>query len=99
MSANTNKSRNIPVLGWALHHPRLASWLLLSVGMVALLVFEAREVGLLPGQWIALIVATIIVAGACIWIVSWEDSDVAVEEETADVGEETKPPEPTVAEK
>jgi hypothetical protein len=47
--------------------------------MIVLLVIEARNVGLLPTQWIALIVACILVAGACIWIVSWEDSD---EEET-----------------
>jgi hypothetical protein len=40
-----------------------------------LLVWEARDVeGLQPGQWAALIVATILVAGACIWIISW-DSD------------------------
>ena len=26
-------------------------------------------------KWIALIVATVLVAGACIWIVSWEDTD------------------------
>ncbi|MFN8376176.1 MAG: hypothetical protein U0694_25290 [Anaerolineae bacterium] len=94
MSANTNKLRNIPVLGWAMIHPRLASWILLSVGMVALLVFEARDVGLLPGQWIALIVATVLVAGACIWIVSWEDSD-SIEEETEDESEKTKPSEAT----
>ena len=43
--------------------------------MVALLVHEARNVGLLPSQWVALIVATVLVAGACIWIISWEDKD------------------------
>jgi hypothetical protein len=63
-----------------------------------LLVYEAREVGLLPGQWIALIVATIIVAGACIWIVSWEDSEDTIEEGEDD-SQKTKPPEPTVPEK
>jgi hypothetical protein len=47
----------------------------LAAGMVILLIIEARDVGLLIGQWIALIVATILVAGACIWIVSWEDAD------------------------
>jgi hypothetical protein len=54
-------------------HPRLAAWLVLAAGMVILLVIEARDVGLLPGQWAALIVASILVAGACIWIISWED--------------------------
>ncbi len=66
---------NFPVVKWASTHPRLSAWLVLSVGMVALLVFEARDVGLLPTQWLSLIVATVLVAGACVWIISWEDSD------------------------
>ena len=56
-------------------HPRLSAWVVLAVGMVALLVYEARNVGLETSQWIALIVATVLVAGACIWIISWEDQD------------------------
>ena len=56
-------------------HPRFSAWVVLAAGMVALLVHEARNVGLLPSQWVALIVATILVAGACIWIISWEDMD------------------------
>jgi len=67
--------RNLPPVRWASVHPRLAAWIVLALGMVILLVIEARDVGLLPGQWIALIVATVLVAGACIWIVSWEDKD------------------------
>jgi hypothetical protein len=67
--------RSLPPVRWASVHPRLAAWIVLSVGMVILLVIEARDVGLLPGQWIALIVACVMVAGACIWIVSWEDPD------------------------
>jgi len=55
--------------------PRLTAWIVLSVGCVALLVYEARDVGLTAGNWIALIVATVLVAGLCIWIVSWEDED------------------------
>ena len=70
---------NLPPVRWAVVHPRLAAWIVLSLGMIILLVIEARSVGLLPTQWIALMVACILVAGACIWIVSWEDSD---EEET-----------------
>lgn len=70
---------HFPPVRWAVVHPRLAAWIVLSLGMIVLLVIEARNVGLLPTQWIALIVACILVAGACIWIVSWEDSD---EEET-----------------
>lgn len=66
---------NLAPVRWAGVHPRLAAWIVLSVGMVALLVIEAQNVGLLLGQWIALIAAVILVAGACIWIISWEDDD------------------------
>ena len=69
-----------PVVRWAEAHPRLAAWIVLALGMVILLVIEARDVGLLPGQWIALITATVLVAGACIWIISWEDGDEEDEE-------------------
>jgi hypothetical protein len=66
-----------PLLAPLLRHPRLAAWAALSLGMVAILIFEARDVGLQAGQWAAMIVATVLVAGACIWIVSWEDGDGA----------------------
>jgi len=61
-------------------HPRLTAWIVLAVGMVAILVWSARDVGLLAGQWAALIVATIGLAGLCIWIIGWEDNEE--EEET-----------------
>ena len=61
-------------------HPRLAAWLVLAVGMVVILVWSARDVGLLPGQWVALIVATILLAGLCVWIIGWEDGDEEGEE-------------------
>jgi len=57
------------------HHPRLTAWIVLAVGMVAILVWSARDVGLLPGQWAALIIATIGVAGLCVWIIGWEDEE------------------------
>lgn len=56
-------------------HPRLAAWFVLAVGMVAILAWSARDVGLLPGQWAALIVATIGLAGLCIWIIGWEEDE------------------------
>lgn len=56
-------------------HPNLVSWLLLAVGMVVIVVISAREVGFQPGQWAALIGATIGLAGLCVWIISWEDHD------------------------
>ena len=74
-----NRLKAVPLLGslikFADARPRLAAWIVLSIGIVVLLVIEARDVGLLIGQWVALIVASILVAGACIWIVSWEDKD------------------------
>jgi len=56
-------------------HPNLISWALLAVGMVIIVVLSAREVGFQPGQWAALIAATIGLAGLCVWIISWEDRD------------------------
>jgi len=70
---------NIPLVKWALRHPRLAAWIVLSLGMVILLLIEARDVGLLATQWAALIVATVLVAGVCVWIISWEDQDEETE--------------------
>ncbi|MDY7080539.1 MAG: hypothetical protein SXV54_26970 [Chloroflexota bacterium] len=64
----------------AIQHPRLTAWLVLAIGMVIILVWSARDVGLLPGQWAALIVATIGLAGLCVWIIGWEEE----EEETTD---------------
>lgn len=64
-----------PIVNWMDAHPRLAAWFVLAAGMVILLVIEARDVGLLPGQWTALSIATILVAGACVWIISWEDDE------------------------
>jgi hypothetical protein len=66
---------------WIQAHPNLTAWLVLALGMVTLLVFEARQVGLETSQWFWLIVITILVAGLCIWIISWGDEDD--EEETA----------------
>ncbi len=71
---------NNPAVQWVMRHPRLSAWVVLATGMVALLVLEARSVGLLPSQWLALIIATILVAGACIWIISWEDKDNPADE-------------------
>jgi hypothetical protein len=65
----------IPGMKWIIRHPRLAAWFVLSVGMIILLVVEAQDVGLLATQWGALIVATVLVAGLCVWIVSWDDNN------------------------
>jgi hypothetical protein len=72
-----SRLEKLPVISWAVVHPRIAAWIVLSLGMVILLAIEAREVGLLPTQWIALFVACVLVAGACVWIISWEGDDEA----------------------
>ena len=40
--------------------------------MVIILIISAWNVGFLPGQWAALIGATILLAGLCAWIIHWE---------------------------
>ncbi len=73
-----SRLQDLGLVKWAATHPRLAAWAVLSLGMLVLLIIEARDVGLLPTQWAALVIATVLVAGACIWIISWEDEgDVA----------------------
>ncbi|MBE2225646.1 MAG: hypothetical protein IAF02_29185 [Anaerolineae bacterium] len=65
-------------------HPYLSAWVVLALGMVLILVYEARNVGLEGSQWFWLITITILVAGACIWIISWgddEDDAELIEEE------------------
>jgi protein-S-isoprenylcysteine O-methyltransferase Ste14 len=56
-------------------HPQLTAWFVLAVGMVVILLWSAKDVGLLPSQIIALAVATVLVAGLCVWIISWEDEE------------------------
>lgn len=79
--------KKLPALGqflvFAEDRPRIAAWIVLSLGIVILLLIEARDVGLLIGQWAALIGASILVAGLCIWIVSWEDRDDPAPESTS----------------
>jgi protein-S-isoprenylcysteine O-methyltransferase Ste14 len=69
------------------NHPYLSAWVVLALGMVLILVYEAQNVGLEGSQWFWLITITILVAGACIWIISWgddeEDPDLVEEEAQA----------------
>lgn len=60
---------------WAGRHPRLAMWAVLAVGMVLILIWSAWDVGLLPGQWAAMIGAVILLAGLCAWIIGWEEGE------------------------
>ena len=78
------------------NHPQITSWIVLAIGMVIILVWSARDVGFTPGQWAALIVTTILLAGACVWIIGWEDDEdeVVQEDRVVDAGEaEEKPSE------
>jgi hypothetical protein len=61
-----------PLRAWAEAHPNLAAWAVLAIGMVAVLAFSARDVGLSASQWAWLILATVLVAGLSAWIISWE---------------------------
>ena len=56
-------------------HPRITAWIALAVGMVVILLWSAKDVGLLPTQLLALVVATILLAGLCVWIIGWEDKE------------------------
>lgn len=80
--------KSFPLTRWAYHHPRVAGWLVLSLGMVILFAVEARDAGLLVTQWAALIIATVLVAGLCVWIISWEDNN---QNESAASADETDP--------
>lgn len=60
---------------FAAQRPKLAAWIALAVGMVIILIIAARDVGLAPGQWLFLILATIGLAGLCVWIIGWETGD------------------------
>ncbi|MDQ7030878.1 MAG: hypothetical protein Q9O62_14440 [Ardenticatenia bacterium] len=53
--------------------PYLTSWVILAVGMVAILLWSSRDVPLELAQRFWLIVATVALAGLCVWILSWED--------------------------
>ncbi|MGJ3241105.1 MAG: hypothetical protein ACFE0Q_20510 [Anaerolineae bacterium] len=78
---------NNPVIKWAQTHPRVSAWIVLSTGMVAMLLYFGRNVGLTAFNWVALIIATVLTAGLCIWIISWEDEDDESSNENTPEGE------------
>jgi hypothetical protein len=63
------------IKSFAERHPKIAAWIGLAIGMVIILLWSAKDVGLLPTQLLALVVATILLAGLCVWIIGWEDDD------------------------
>ena len=76
-------------------HPRITAWVALAIGMVLILLWAAKDVGLLPTQLLALTVATIVLAGLCVWIIGWEDDEepesTAASDTTSDVPSAKKP--------
>lgn len=79
---------NNALVKWASTHPRLAAWIVLSVGMIIMVVYFGRDVGLTALNWTALIIAVIGTAGLSIWIISWEDATEIEEAEEAESIEE-----------
>jgi magnesium transporter len=57
---------------WVTRHPMIIAWAVLAVAMVAMLLYSARDVDLLASQRLALVLATVGLAGACVWILTWE---------------------------
>ena len=76
---------------FVLRYPRLTAWVVLAIGMVAILIWSARDVGLLAHQWAALIAATIGLAGLCVWIIGWEDDPEEGEIETGSAEPKEEP--------
>ncbi len=66
---------------FASDHPQITSWIVLAIGMVIILVWSAKDVGFTSGQWTALVITTILLAGACVWIIGWEDEEEAQPEQ------------------
>jgi len=53
-------------------HPRLASWILLAVGMVAVYFWASKDLSVTLPQRLAMAAATVVLAGLCVWIIYWE---------------------------
>ena len=60
---------------WVNRHPQLTAWFVLAVGMVAILLWAAKDVGFEAGQWAVLILTTILLAGLCVWIIGWNGQE------------------------
>ena len=56
-------------------HPQLLSWIVLAIGMVIILIWSAWDQAFTSSQWTALIITTILLAGACVWIIGWGDDE------------------------
>ncbi len=78
------------IRGFTQNHPQITAWIVLAIGMVIILVWSARSVGFTTSQWAALVITTILLAGACVWIIGWGD-DQEDEEATPQVESQETP--------
>jgi hypothetical protein len=70
-------------LDWAKAHPYISCWIVLAIGMVIMLLASSTHAGLLPSQLAFLALMTVLLAGACVWIISWDGDDDEPAEESA----------------
>lgn len=61
-----------PAGSFARRHPQLLAWAVLAVLMVAMVLYSARDVSLLASQRFFIILATVGLAGLCVWIIGWD---------------------------
>ena len=73
---------------FAKKHPQIVAWIALAIGMIIILVWSAKDVGFTATQWAALVVTTILLAGACVWIIGWGDDE---DSEPAESTQESEP--------
>ncbi len=71
----------IKIPGYVERHPYITAWIILAVGMVIMLLLASQNAGLEPHQLAFLVLATIGLAGACVWILTWESGDEEEEEQ------------------
>ncbi|MCS7259166.1 MAG: hypothetical protein NZ765_00085 [Anaerolineae bacterium] len=79
------------IRNFARRHPQIVAWIALAIGMVIILIWSAKDVGFTPTQWAALIVTTILLAGACVWIIGWGEEEDEDATSPATAGENTPP--------
>lgn len=72
------------IKGFLSSHPRIAMWIALAIGMVAILLWASKDVELLLRQRLALIIATVGLAGLCVWIIGWEEESGQAVSDDAD---------------
>lgn len=88
------------IRAFAGNHPRITAWIGLAIGMVIILLWAAKDVGLLPSQLLALTVATIVLAGLCVWIIGWEDeAEEQAQQNTSPAKAEEQAPEKSSSKK